>query len=325
MSDSGNRQEKSLKLRINEILEPVPGRGDRTTRLVQIILAAVILLNTFLVVLYTVPSIEREYWLPIKNLFTACILVFAAEYVLRLWSCTDAPTLKQRTAERLRHATSFFMIIDLISIVPLFFPVLFPQDFAILKTFRLLSVFKLGRYARYSESLAMLKRVIVKKREIFSIMLSFFVFIILFSATLMYLVENGAQPDKFSSIPAAMWWAVVSVTTVGYGNIVPVTPLGQLLASAMILSGVLLLALPSAILASGFIEERQKGLEGPGTPPSATEIELLERLTALTESGHIAKDEFELIKRHILSGHRRRDGPETNKGLMRMPKNKEEK
>ncbi len=70
---------------------------------------------------------------------------------------------------------------------------------------------------------------------------------------------------------------------------------------------------------------RQKGLEGPGTPPSATEIELLERLTALTESGHIAKDEFELIKRHILSGHRRRDGPETSKGLMRMPKNKEEK
>jgi len=297
---------KPLKSRVNEILEHSHGnRGDRTAMVVQTALAIVILLNTFLVVIYTVPWIELKYWLPINIAFTACVLVFAAEYILRLWSFTDAPTFRQRTAERLRHATGFFMIIDLISIIPLVFPVLFPMDLAMMKTFRLLSVFKLGRYARYSESLAMLKSVIIKKREIFSIMLFFLVFVILFSATLMYLVENSAQPDEFSSIPAAMWWAVITVTTVGYGNIIPVTPLGQILASIMILAGVLLLALPSAILAAGFMEERQKDQNKSGSFSSANEIELLERLAALKEGGHIEKDEFDELKYLFLPGNTR--------------------
>lgn len=313
-----------LKNRISEILEHSPGSWrNRTAMKVQISLAFVILLNTFLVIIYTVPWIEKKYWLLINILFTGCVLVFAAEYVLRLWSCTDAPTLRERTAERLRHATEFYMIIDLISIVPLFFPVLFPQDLAMMKTFRLLSVFKLGRYARYSDSLAQLKRVIVKKREIFSIMLYFLIFVILFSATLMYLVENSAQPDEFSSIPAAMWWAVITVTTVGYGNIIPVTPLGQILASIMILAGVLLLALPSAILASGFIEERQKGHEKSDPFSSVNEIELLERLAALKESGHIAKDEFDSLKRLILPA--RTHGGESEEGSMQKKQGKDKK
>ena len=305
----------TLKSRIYQILEHTPGRrGDHTAVLVQFSLATVILLNTFFVIIYTMPSVEEDYWLPINLVFTFCLLVFAAEYVLRLWSCTDAPTLKERTADRLRYATGFFMIIDLISIIPLIFPVLFPQDFAMLKTFRLLSVFKLGRYARYSEPLALLKRVIIKKREIFSIMLSILVFLILFSATLMYLVENKAQPEQFSSIPAAMWWAVITVTTVGYGNIVPITPAGQILASVMILGGVLLLALPSAILAAGFIEEKQKNQEDPESLLSVTEIELLERLAVLKESGHIARDEFELLRQYILPGRTSGNEPESGTG-----------
>lgn len=313
----------NLKSRMYQVLEHTPGRrGDHTAVLVQFTLATVILLNTFFVIIYTMPSVAEEYWLPINLIFTFCVLVFAAEYVLRLWSCTDAPTLKERTADRLRYATGFFMIIDLISIIPLVFPVLFPQDFAMLKTFRLLSVFKLGRYARYSEPLALLKRVIIKKREIFSIMLSILVFLILFSATLVYLVENSAQPEQFSSIPAAMWWAVITVTTVGYGNIVPVTPAGQILASVMILGGVLLLALPSAILAAGFIEEKQKDRDDPGSFLSVTEIELIERLAALKESGHIAKDEFELLRQYIHPN--RTSGHEPDTGMGRLVNHKKD-
>lgn len=320
-----NPKEKkmSLKSRVNEILEHYHvDRGDRTATRVQATLAVVILLNTFLVIIYTVPWIELKYWLPINITFTGCVLVFAAEYILRLWSCTDAPTFRERTAERLRHATGFFMIIDLISIIPLVFPVLFPMDLAMMKTFRLLSVFKLGRYARYSDSLAMLKSVVIKKREIFSIMLFFLVFVILFSATLMYLVENSAQPEEFSSIPAAMWWAVITVTTVGYGNIIPETPLGQILASVMILAGVLLLALPSAILAAGFMEERHKDQDKSTGILSANEIELLERLAVLKESGHIAKDEFEALKRLILPGHTCGSESEIDSARVKLPGNK---
>lgn len=92
-------------------------------------------------------------------------------------------------------------------------------------------------------------------------MVFFLVFVILFLATIMYLVENPARPDKFSSIPAAIWWAMMTVTTVGYGDIYPVTPIDQAFGSLITLAGVLLLALPSAILASGFIEERQRDNE----------------------------------------------------------------
>ncbi len=291
-----------IKPRVYTILEKSPGK-DRLALLVQVTLAIVILLNTILVVIYTVPWIALKYWFPINVTITFCLLVFTAEYILRLWSCTNAPTFRVRTAERLRYATGFFMIIDLISIIPLFFPLFFPKDFALLRTFRLLSIFKLGRYARHSESLALLKRVIIKKREIFTLMVFFLVFVILFSSTIMYLVENSAQPDKFSSIPAAMWWSVMTVTTVGYGDIIPVTPLGQTLASVMTLVGVLLLALPSAILAAGFIEERQKDHETTGHIPPGNGVELLERLAALKENGHISEDEFETLKHLVIPGH----------------------
>ena len=288
-----------IKSRVYEILEEPPG-NDRFALFVHAVLAFIILLNTILVIIYTVPWIAEKYWLSLNAVITACLLVFAAEYILRLWSCTDAPTFKERTLKRFRHASGFFMIIDVISIIPLFFPFVFAKDFALLRTFRLLSIFKLGRYTRHSESLALLKRVFIKKREIFSIMGFFLVFVILFSSTIMYLVENAAQPDKFSSIPAAMWWAVMTVTTVGYGDIIPITPLGKGLASFMTLAGVLLLALPSAILASGFIEERQKenDLFAGNSPENL--IGLLERLAGLREKGDITDEEFETLRQIVL-------------------------
>ncbi|MBN2734527.1 MAG: ion transporter [Methanomicrobiaceae archaeon] len=315
-------EEKSpLKSRVYTILEKSPG-GDRPAFLIHAFLAIVILLNTSLVVIYTVPDIALKYRLPINILITVCLLIFAAEYILRLWSCTDAPTFKARTMDRLRHATRFYMIIDVISIVPLLFPFFLPGDFALLKTFRLLSIFKLGRYAQNSGSLALLKRVIFKKREIFTIMVFFLVFVILFSSTIMYLVENSAQPEKFSSIPAAMWWAVITVTTVGYGDIIPITPLGQTLASFITLAGVLLLALPSAILASGFIEERQKENETASEISPLNRIEILERLSALKEKEHISAYEFNKLKNLIFSGHSDSDTAGNDNGGMKPAENK---
>jgi voltage-gated potassium channel len=307
---------EQVRSRVHDLLENPPG-DDRVAWCLQVFLALVIVLNTMAVVVYTVPAIEAGYALLLGTIITACLLVFSAEYFLRLWACTSAPTFSQRIKDRFRYAAKFFLIIDLLSIMPIFFPLFVAKDTALLRAFRLLSIFKLGRYARKSQSLALLRRVVLKKQEIFTLMVFFLVFVILFSSTIMYLVEHAAQPDKFSSIPAAMWWAAMTVTTVGYGDIYPITPVGQSIGSIVTFLGVLLLALPSAILASGFIEERHKQRE---TSPGAlleNEVALLERVGHLKELGVITGEELDELRhriREISTESANESLPETRKG-----------
>jgi len=288
------------KTRVHEILEGEPSH-DRAAFVIQAFLAIVILTNTAAVVLFTLPELQIQVRNQLFSLITICISIFTVEYVLRLWSCTHNPSLKGMVMDRLRYATQFYMVIDFISIIPIIFPYIFPLDYAELHIIRLLSVFKLVRYVRNSEAFRLLRRVISKKREIISILVIFLVFEILFSATIMYLVENAAQPDKFSSIPASMWWAVMTVTTVGYGDIYPITPLGQTIAGLVTIGGILLLALPSAILAAGFIEERQKTHPSHEINDSESWVLLLERMGDLKDRGLIEKEEFEEYKALILT------------------------
>ncbi|MCA1915614.1 ion transporter, partial [Methanospirillum hungatei] len=188
------------------------------------------------------------------------------------------------------------LIIDLLSILPIFIPFLFPHAITLIRLLRLVSIFKLGRFTRYSDSLIQLRRVFVRKKEIFAIMLFFLVFIILFSSTIMYVVEYPAQPEAFSSIPAALWWAVMTVTTVGYGDIIPVTPLGKFIAGIVTMTGVLVLALPSAIMATGFIEERerQKTVEMKRKSKEIPPV-LVHKLDELKEKGYITQEEYVLF------------------------------
>ncbi len=297
---------EQVRTRLHAIMEN-SAEYDRLTRFIHIFLPLVIITNTVAIVVYTIPSVNASSSFGLNLVITFCLFTFTVEYMLRLWSCTNAESFAGRMKDRIRYATGFFMIIDLLSIVPLAFPIFFPADFALLHGFRLISIFKLGRYARGSTALDLLWRVITKKKEIFSLMIFFLVFVVLFSSTIMYLVENSAQPEKFSSIPASIWWAIMTVTTVGYGDIYPVTSLGKTIGSIITLAGVLLLALPSAILAAGFIEERQKD-HGNG-PESARErvrraedlVALLERAAALKENGLITEEEYAEIKSGILA------------------------
>ncbi|MEI7855947.1 MAG: ion transporter [Methanomicrobiales archaeon] len=297
-----------IKTRVNTILNTYPN-PEPAARGVKYLLAFFILTNTITVVITTIPDLPLTLRHQLFAIIFVCLSIFAIEYILRLWSCTHNPTFLGRVKDRLRYAAGIYMIIDLISIIPIFFPLAFPRDYSMLHIFRLLSIFKLVRYTRHSEALQLLQRVVFKKREIISFLVIFLVFEILFSSTIMYLVENAAQPDKFSSIPAAMWWAVMTVTTVGYGDIYPITPLGQTITGMVTIGGVLLLALPSAILASGFMEERQKEQISHNHDGTEAGISLLERVGTLKERGLITDDEFEEYKVLIMS---RSNEPEEN-------------
>ncbi len=282
-----------VKLRVHTLLDE-PDLHDRVAVLIQLVIAGAILINTMAIIIFTVHSIAIPNEYILTPIITLCISVFTIEYVLRLWSCTTARDWKGKIHDRVRYALHLYQIIDLISIIPFFFPYAFPRHLTLIRTFRIVSIFKLARYSRYSKSLDQLWRVLFHKREVFVIMIFFLIFVVLFSSTLLYLIEYPVQPDKFSSIPAAMWWAMMTVTTVGYGDMVPVTPLGKFIGSLFTVAGVLVLALPSAILATGFIEEREKvKTRATDSAQLRAYAEMVQMLNTHREKGIITDQEYE--------------------------------
>ncbi len=227
-------------------------------RVINSFLFFLIVANVFAVILETLPSLSTKY----NNMFFSfeifSVFVFSIEYVLRLWSCTINPKYRHSVIGRLRYALSPLAIIDLIAILPFYIPFLLPFDLRFLRIARVLRVFRIFKIGRYSKSMDLFIRVIKNKEEqlIMSIVLMFILLVI--SSCLIYFLEHEIQPDVFDSIPSALWWGVVTLSTVGYGDIYPITPLGKIVASITSILGVGIFALPAGILASGFIEEIQR-------------------------------------------------------------------
>jgi voltage-gated potassium channel len=154
-------------------------------------------------------------------------------------------------------------LIDLMAVLPAYLPML-GLDLRFVRALRLLRIFRAAKLARYISALRLFGDVIREKREELILTTCLFGLMLLITSCLMYFAEHEAQPEAFPSIPAAMWWAVVTLTTVGYGDVHPVTSLGRLLASFSAILGIGFFALPTAILGSGFIQEVEKRKEHRG-------------------------------------------------------------
>ena len=243
----------ALRRRVYDVLEA--GRGDSTlATVVENLLVVLIFINVAAFVLESVPSIKARH----AGLFTAInwtsVGIFTIEYILRLWSCVEVPFLKRLPPlkARLKYATRPFLIIDLLAIVPSYLSFLLPMDWRVLRVLRLFRFLKL---ARYSPAMNTLVRVLANERRSLTGALLLVLTLLLFAASIMHYIESDAQPDKFGSIPQSAWWAIVTLTTVGYGDTVPVTDLGRLVGGITMLSGLIVLALPIAIIATGFAQE----------------------------------------------------------------------
>lgn len=249
--------QQTLKFRVAKILD-LAEPDDILGKCLDLFILGLILLNTIAVALETVDSIFNQYFAEFRKFEQFSVFVFSIEYCLRLWSCTVIPKYRHPIWGRLKFMLTPLALIDLLAILPfflsLYLPLFFPQ-FRMGRTVRLFRIFRVFKLNRYTESLSVLVRVFrLKKEELF---LTFFVLTILLfiSSTLIYFVENPAQPEVFSSIPAAIWWGTITLTTVGYGDVYPVTLLGRLLGGTLAVLGIGLFALPAGILASGFSEE----------------------------------------------------------------------
>jgi voltage-gated potassium channel len=187
------------------------------------------------------------------------VIVFSIEYLLRLWTSDMVKSYKGNSfKKRLKFGFSTLGLIDLLAILPFYLPFIFPFDLRILRIlrlFRLLRIFKLGRY---SKSLNTITSVLKSTKSELAIT-GFVAFILLvLSSTIMYYFENEVQPEKFASIGHSFWWAVATLTTVGYGDVFPITTMGKVMSGIIALVGIGFIALPTGIISSAFIERIQE-------------------------------------------------------------------
>ena len=222
-------------------------------------IVGLILLNVVVVMLETVESFELKYGLIFHYFEVFSSIVFSFEYLVRLWACTAIKKYQHPVWGRLKYMGSTEAIIDLIAIFPFYFPLIFQNtDTRIVRILRLLRLFRIFKLGRYSLAFTLIMDVIKSRKEELIASLTLLIILLVFSSSLMYYVEYNPEKEGFRSIPETMWWGVATLTTVGYGDVYPITPLGKILGAFIAILGVGLFALPAGIIASGFESELRR-------------------------------------------------------------------
>ena len=236
---------------------------DRLSFGTNLFIMGLIVLNVATYIAGTVSWVDARFGWHIFAFDVFCVTVFTIEYVLRVWSCTVDDRYAEPIRGRLQFMISPYALIDLFAILPFYLPVVIGEHGAarMLRVFRLFRLLKITRYSRSTSLITDVFRRKSRELAITALVMSIW---LVFVSTLMYYVEHSAQPEVFSSIPASIYWGIITLTTVGYGDVVPVTSVGRALGSLIALLGIAIFALPAGIFASGFtqvLEERRRGTQ----------------------------------------------------------------
>ncbi len=241
-----------FRRRLYGILEHGPA-GELAGRVVARLIVALICINLAAVALESVPSVAARYGTLFAAIELGSLAVFTGEYLLRLWVAPEHAPYRHLgpAAARLRFAASVPGVVDLLAVLPFWFAFMVPADLRVLLVFRVVRFLKL---ARYSAGMRSLLDVLYAERRALAGCFVILLGTTLISATAMHLVEGKVQPEKFGTIPDAMWWAIVTLGTIGYGDMVPITQAGRVVAAATIFAGLIMIALPVGIVATAFAE-----------------------------------------------------------------------
>ncbi len=260
----------NIRKRTWEIVE-VAGPNDVSSRVFDIFILTLIFLNVAAVIVESVESLEQRFHLAFEIFEIFSVIVFTLEYLARLWSCVENPRYAKRVRGRLRFIFQPLSLIDLLSVLP-FYLSFVAIDLRVIRMLRLLRIFRLAKLTRYASSIRLFGRIFRDKKEELLLTCMLMLGLIIIVSSLMYFAEHDAQPDKFPDIPSAMWWSVVTLTTVGYGDIYPVTTLGKIFAGISAILGIGMFALPTGILGASFVEEIQKQKAGRKCCPHCGEV-----------------------------------------------------
>lgn len=245
------------KAKVHSILHPEIG-DTKWDKIFNGFIIILILLNVTAVMLETVHTIHDAYENFFKTFDLISVLIFSVEYLLRVWSCTVHPQYKHPVLGRLKYMISTDAIIDLLAILPFYIHVIVGLDLRVLRILRLLRFLRLFQLTAYMKAAKMVKSVFTSRASELKLSIVLISFLIIIAASLLYFAEHNAQPQVFSSIPATLWWAIVTITSVGYGDMIPITITGKILTGIVTMFGFAVFALPAGIITAGFLEEMRK-------------------------------------------------------------------
>lgn len=221
-------------------------------------ISTLIFLNVLAIVLASYEDIRRAYSISFYYFELLSVIIFSLEYLLRFWTVPLFYQNHSAWKARLKFVFSFYGIIDLFAILPFYLPFMLHLDLRFMRALRLLRLARLFKLNRHSSNIRMLGDILREKRKDLLIVLSSVFIILVIAASLMYNLEKSAQPEKFPNIGAAFWWALATLTTIGYGDIVPITSWGKFLSGLIAFLGIAIVALPTGILSAAFTEKLQK-------------------------------------------------------------------
>ena len=248
---------RTIKQRVFEIISKAE-EGDRASKAFDVGIIILIVLSVVAIILQSFATLAVKYYWVFRHFEEVTVAVFTVEYLLRIW--TADLLYPESKHPRLKYVFSFMALIDLLAILPFYLPFIsadmrFLRMIRLFRLFRLLRVFKLGRYF---DALQIIMRVIKESASQLIISVVLCLFVMLFSAIVMYTVENPVQPEQFPNVIASLWWAMCTLTTVGYGDVYPITAIGRFFASVISLVGIGIIAIPTGIIAAGFTSVIEK-------------------------------------------------------------------
>ncbi|MCE1246456.1 MAG: ion transporter [Firmicutes bacterium] len=253
MSDKIN----SAKRMLFHVLEGIGTKNEhRIGRYVNAFLMLLIAINIASVILASDTQVYYKYSNQLRIIEVISIIIFTVEYILRFWVCSVNPMFRGLNGKIL-YFMSPFAFPDFLALLHFYIPGVVVWDLRFLRIIRFGKMTSMLRVSKYSHAIRTLFRVLHKKREAIRMSVSFVLTMLIISSCFIYYIEHDAQPKAFSSIPASMWWSVITLTTIGYGDMYPITPLGKFFGALVAFFGVGLFALPAAIFGSGLIEEME--------------------------------------------------------------------
>lgn len=246
-------------------------KNDQSSHWIHGVILTLIVFSIIAVAVDSVRGIHAQFdhFFDVFEIIT--VAVFTVEYLARVWSCTVDPRFAHPVWGRLRFMATPMAVIDLLAILPFYITVV-DVDLRFIRAFRLVRLARIAKMGRYTEASGLLVRVLRAKKEELALTMSFLLILALICASLMYYAEGNVQPDKFPNIPAAMWWSIITITTIGYGDVYPITPIGKLIGVFTALLGILMIALPTGVFGAAFVEELNRKKTEPRKCPHCGEV-----------------------------------------------------